>query len=344
MRIAIVNDMKMTVEMLRRVITASSHQVAWVAYDGAEAVEKCARDRPDLILMDLIMPVMDGAEATRLIMEKSPCAILIVTATVMGNASKVFEAMGFGALDVTKTPVMSPKTQTVDSKELMTKIDRIATLIRPVKQHTTKAQEFKEEISGLRPPLLLIGASTGGPKALVEVLSGLPAHSSFATLIIQHVDQDFSAGLADWLSKETGQVVKIAEAGMRPQAGLTLLAGRNDHLIMEKEGILNYTEDPIDNPYRPSVDVFFNSVAACWQKMQKDKGLAVLLTGMGADGAKGMKNLRDSGWHTIAQDQKSSVVFGMPKAAIALNAAKVILPLTEISKEIVDYFNRNHKV
>lgn len=338
MRIAIVNDMKMTVEMLRRIISASSHKVAWVAYDGAEAVEKCAQDRPDLILMDLIMPVMDGVEATRLIMQKSPCAILIVTATVSGNASKVFEAMGFGALDVTKTPVMSPKTQTVDSKELMTKIERIATLIRPSRPTLANVQEAKET-SGLRPSLLVIGASTGGPKALVEVLRGLPAHPSFATIIIQHVDQEFSPGLADWLSQETGQSVKIAKEGMKPQAGLTLLAGKNDHLIMETGGTLSYTEDPIDNPYRPSVDVFFNSVALHW----KEKAVAVLLTGMGADGAKGMKALHDLGWHTIAQDQKSCIVFGMPKAAIALGAVSTVLPLFEISKGIVDFF-KNHKV
>lgn len=337
MRIAIVNDMKMTVEMLRRIISASSHKVAWVAYDGAVAVNKCKEDRPDLILMDLIMPVMDGVEATRLIMEKSPCAILIVTASVGANASKVFEAMGFGALDVTKTPVMSPKTQTVDSKELMTKIERIATLIRPAKSTPPKPQQGHEQIPGLRPPLLLIGASTGGPKALVEVLSGLPAHPSFATIIIQHVDQEFSAGLADWLSKETGQTVKIAQPGMRPQAGLTLLAGKNDHLIMEQGGHLGYTQDPVNNPYRPSVDVFFFSVASHW----KQKAVAVLLTGMGADGAKGMKALHDLGWQTIAQDQKSSIVFGMPKAAIALGAASAILPLSDISKAIVDFFKNN---
>lgn len=339
MRIGIVNDMKMTVEMLRRIIGASSHKVAWVAYDGAEAVAKCAEDRPDLILMDLIMPVMDGAEATRRIMQKSPCAILIVTASVGSNASKVFEAMGFGALDVTKTPIISPKTQTVDSKELMTKIDRIATLIRPAKTPPIENQEAKEESFNLKPPLLLIGASTGGPKALVAVLSGLPPRPSFATIIIQHVDQEFSPGLAEWLSKETGRIVKIAQPGMHPQAGMTLLAGKNDHLAMERGGLLSYTEDPIDNPYRPSVDVFFKSVATHW----KNKAVAVLLTGMGADGAKGLKALHDLGWHTIAQDQKTCIVFGMPKAAIALGAASAILPLPEISKAIVDFF-KNQKL
>lgn len=336
MRIAIVNDMKMTTEMLRRIVNSlPSHQLAWVAYDGKEAVEKCARDRPDLILMDLIMPVMDGVEATRIIMHESPCAILIVTATVSGNASKVFEAMGFGALDVVKTPSMSEETKVVDSRELLTKIERIGMLIGKPAKIASEQEAFPK---ALHPPLLLIGTSTGGPKALVELLSHLTSHPPFAMVIIQHVDEQFSEGLAQWLTKETGITVKIAEEGMQPQEGIALLAGRNDHLMMKKGGGLFYTEDPVDNPYRPSVDVFFTSVATHWPKKATDKGLALLLTGMGADGAKGMKALRDAGWSTIAQDEESSVVFGMPKAAIAIGAAGEVLPLSEIAPAVLKYF------
>lgn len=326
MRLAIVNDMRMTVELLKRIIASQPfYELAWVAYEGAEAVEKCAADTPDLILMDLIMPVMDGVEATKQIMQKSPCAILIVTASVGANVSKVFEAMGHGALDVVRTPTLNPLTQTVDSRELIAKIDRIGLLIGKAKA--------KSKPSTSEPPLLLIGASTGGPMALVHVLKHLPKPSPCATLLIQHVDQQFSLGLASWLSQESGAYVKIAEEGMEPEAGMALLAGKNDHLLMLEGGSLQYTEDPVDNPYRPSVDVFFASVATHWNK----KGLALLLTGMGGDGARGMKALHDLGWHTIAQDEASCVVFGMPKAAIALGAVSEVLSLQEIGAAVEKY-------
>lgn len=174
--------------------------------------------------------------------------------------------------------------------------------------------------------------------ALVEVLSHLSSRPPFATVIIQHVDEQFSEGLAQWLTRETGLTVNIAEEGMQPEEGLVLLAGKNDHLIMKKGGGLSYTQDPIDNPYRPSVDVFFTSVATQWVKRSTEKGLALLLTGMGADGAKGMKALREAGWHTIAQDEASSVVFGMPKAAIAIGGASEVLPLKEMAPAVVNYF------
>jgi two-component system response regulator WspF len=332
MRIAIVNDMKMTVEILRRIVVSQPHyEVAWIAYDGKEALEKCAKECPDIILMDLVMPIMDGVEATKEIMKLCPCAILIVTATVSGHASKVFEAMGAGALNVVKTPVMDPETHAVDSKELLNKIDRIGILIgkRAQQPRKTKAAEKSEEV-----PLLLIGASTGGPMALVEVLSHFPKPFSFAGVIIQHIDEQFSAGLASWLSREAKVPVKIAEPGMVPQTGLLLLAGRNDHLIMVQGGELEYTADPIDNPYRPSVDVFYLSVAKYW----KNKGMALLLTGMGGDGAKGMRALLDLGWHTIAQDEASCIVFGMPKAAIAAGGASEVMALIQMAPAIEKFF------
>ncbi len=261
-------------------------------------------------------------------MEESPCAILIVTATVSGNASKVFEAMGGGALDVVRTPVIGPETQTVDSKELLGKIARIGILIGKTSTPKTRRQKPGS--------FLVIGASTGGPMALVELLSHLPRPFPYAGVIIQHVDEQFSEGLARWLTEQTGVTVKLAEVGMAPEVGIVLLAGKNDHLIMREGGSLHYTEDPVENPYRPSVDVFFASVATHW----KGKGLAVLLTGMGADGAKGMKALADLGWHTIAQDEASSIVFGMPKAAIAAGAAKEVFALEQIAPAIVKFFQK----
>jgi two-component system, chemotaxis family, response regulator WspF len=332
LKIAIVNDTLIAAEALRRVlITVPEYQIAWIAADGAEAVKKCASDTPDLILMDLIMPVMDGVEATRQIMKASPCAILLVTSSVTANAGKVFEAMGYGALDAINTPILgaSGNTQT-GGVELLKSISKVARLIGKTK-YTPKFQNAS--VKCVAPPLLVIGSSTGGPQALATLLSGLPATFAFPVAIVQHVDAEFAPGLAEWLSQKTQLSVGLA-VGDRPlEVGKVSIAGTNDHLVLQSNLTLKYTKEPLDYPYRPSVDTFFNSVAQHWP----GQGVAVLLTGMGKDGAKGLKTLRSIGWHTIAQDRETSVVYGMPKAAAELNAAVQILPLEAIASACRQY-------
>jgi two-component system, chemotaxis family, response regulator WspF len=182
MRIAIVNDMMMAVETLRRVVmTVKDYQVAWIAHDGAEAVSKCAQDTPDMILMDLIMPIMDGVEATRQIMKNSPCAIVVVTASVEKNASQVFEAMGYGALDAVSTPVLGASGNPQAAQAMLAKIVTIGKLIG--KSNTNSKSRILTEtpksvfspLASRVPPLVVIGSSTGGPNALAKILSRLPA-------------------------------------------------------------------------------------------------------------------------------------------------------------------------
>ncbi|NJK77075.1 MAG: chemotaxis response regulator protein-glutamate methylesterase [Richelia sp. CSU_2_1] len=332
MKIAIVNDTLIAAEALRRVlVTVPEYEIVWIAADGAEAVKKCATNTPDLILMDLIMPVMDGVEATRQIMKASPCAILLVTSSVTANAGKVFEAMGYGALDAINTPILgaSGNTQT-GGVELLKTISKVARLIGKT-QFTPKFQNAS--VKCVAPPLLAIGSSTGGPQALATLLSGLPANFAFPVAIVQHVDAEFAPGLAEWLSQKTQLSVGLA-VGDRPlEAGKVSIAATNDHLVLQSNLTLKYTKEPLDYPYRPSVDTFFNSVAQHWP----GKGVAVLLTGMGKDGAKGLKALRSIGWHTIAQDRETCVVYGMPKAAAELNAAVQILPLEAIASACSQY-------
>ena len=324
MRIAIVNDMPIAVAAIRQCLEKEpALQVCWVAADGAEAVTKCARDLPDLVLMDLIMPVMDGVEATRRIMIESPCAILVVTGCMSTNLSKVFDAMSFGALDVVNTPVPGGD----GGGQLLAKIALIGKLIGPAPAPGTIEAPGRNPFAIPVPFLIAIGASTGGPQAVAEVLSLVPSDCTAAVVIIQHVDKYFTQGFASWLGEKMSIPVELAREGGLPQAGRALLACTNDHLVIAPDTTLRYTPDPKDYSFRPSVDVFFNSLAVNWPA----KGAAVLLTGMGRDGASGLLSLRNKGWHTIAQDKATSLVYGMPKAAAELNAAKEILPLKNIA-------------
>lgn len=334
MRIAIVNDMLMAVEALRRVVRSRpDYSVAWVARDGAEAVQKCAADRPDMILMDLIMPVMNGVEATRLIMRDTPCPILVVTATVDGNISMVFEAMGYGALDAVNTPVLGADGKLAGAQELLHKVEIIGHLISHPGSGVISPAERNEgqPIKTAKSPFVVVGSSTGGPAALTDVFRRLPPSLPAALVAIQHVDREFAQDLAIWLSTQCPFRVKVAVPGCCPESGTIWLAGTNDHLVLTKRGTLEYSVEPANCFYRPSVDVFFKSVAAHWPQ----PGVAVLLTGMGRDGGEGLLALRQCGWRTIAQDKATSVVYGMPRAAAELNAADRILPLSDIAGAIV---------
>jgi two-component system response regulator WspF len=337
LRIAIVNDLTLIVEFLCKIVLrAADHEIAWVARNGAEAVKKCAADTPDLVLMDLIMPVMDGIEATRQIMDRSPCPILVVTATVDGNTAKVFEAMGFGALDATNIPVMkNDPTSQQEVDALLKKIEMIGKLNRQSTLSPLR-RASRPALSNRVPPLIVMGSSTGGPKALAEVLSSLPAELGAGILIAQHVDSEFSGDLADWLNAQTGLKVRLVPEGRRPAFGNVFLAGSKDHLILTPDLTLAYTTEPANIPFRPSVDVFFKSVAKLWPS----KGIGVLLTGMGRDGAEGLAALRQAGWYTIAQDEATSVIYGMPKAAKELGAADDILPLGEVGPAIMRFLNK----
>ncbi|KPA92875.1 MULTISPECIES: chemotaxis response regulator protein-glutamate methylesterase [Pseudomonas] len=334
MRIAIVNDMPMAVEALRRALAFEpAHQVIWVANNGADAVRLCAEDTPDLILMDLIMPVMDGVEATRRIMAESPCAIVIVTVDRQQNVHRVFEAMGHGALDVVDTPAIGGANPRDAAAPLLRKILNISWLIGQ-RGSRVRSVPTPGENGGDRQKLVAIGSSAGGPAALENLLKGLPSDFPAAIVLVQHVDQVFAAGMAEWLGSACGLPVRLARDGEPPQNGTVLLAGTNHHIRLLQNGTLAYTAEPVNEIYRPSIDVFFESVANYW----KGDAVGVLLTGMGRDGAQGLKLMRERGYLTIAQDQESSAVYGMPKAAAAIDAAVEIRSLNRIAPRLLEIF------
>lgn len=330
MRIAIVNDQDLALEALRKVIlTGSEHEICWVAHDGAEAVAQCARDVPDLVLMDLNMPVMDGVEATCRIMADNPCPILIVTSSIEVNAPMVFQAMGAGALDAIDTPILNGPDAGEGSDRLLGKIRMIGVLTAADRKQQASAPIAGEPGLASR-KLVAIGASSGGPQALARVVGDLPGDIPAPVVIIQHVDRKFVQELAKWLSTQVSLPVYMAKTGQRPSNGNVYIACTNDHLVIDRKGCFAYTAEPRELPYRPSVDVFFNSLVENW----RGNVLGVLLTGMGNDGAAGLLNLKNRGWYTLCQDKASSAVYGMPKAATELNAAREILSIKRMGEKI----------
>jgi two-component system response regulator WspF len=339
LKVAIVNDSPMAAESLRRVVeSVPDYKLAWIAANGREAIDNCGLNRPDIILMDLIMPEMDGVEATRRISTQFGCAILVVTATVNGHAGRVFEAMGGGALDAVNTPLLGSSGHGEGREILIRKIDAIATLLqdRPYRRSQLAAPAPQPASITEGVPLIAIGASTGGPSALKELLQAMPPNPGAAIAIVQHVDEQFAASFIDWLNQHAPLPVAQAKAGEPLETDKVVVCGRQDHLVLTAEGLLGYTADPKQLAYRPSVDVFFQSLA----KYQGNQTVGVLLTGMGKDGAAGLKSMRERGWLTIAQDRETSAVYGMPKAAKELDAAEKILPLQGIWPALAEWARR----
>ena len=233
-KVAIVNDSVMAAEALRRVVESEpSFELAWMAYDGQQALERCARNCPDIILMDLIMPVMDGIEATRRISASYSCAILVVTATVHGHAGRVFEAMGAGALDAVNTPILGASGDADGARTLIQKIRAIATLmhgkVMPRNRSGNAIGHNPHATTGV--PLIAIGASTGGPSALCQVLQSLDAARGVGIAIVQHVDEQFMPSFINWLNDHSPLPVRQADAGAPLRAGEVLVGGREDHLV-----------------------------------------------------------------------------------------------------------------
>lgn len=339
MRIGIVNDMRMTVELLRRIVVKiPGCEVAWVAADGLEAVEKCVADTPDMVIMDIRMPVLDGVGATRRIMRECPCAILVVTATVGGYSSEVFKALGEGALDVVSTPLVDADAPEGGDQELVRKIRMFKKLVGGNRNGLRRRLDGSGD-AGESCELVVIGASTGGPKAVGELLSAISPDTSAAFVVIQHIDSQFADGFASWLASSCRLRVRVAMKGDMVERGTVLVAGTDDHMVMLPDLSLDYDRKPEENPFRPSVDVFFNSVAAVWPR----RGGAVLLTGIGRDGAEGLLRLRRAGWRTFAQDKDSCVVFGMPRTAIELGAADEVLCPEAIGARLEEMYTNKRR-
>lgn len=338
MRIAIVNDVPMIAEGLARLLRGSSqHDIAWIAYDGEQAVTKTVADVPDVILMDLFMPVMNGAEATKHIMARRPCPILIVTSSVSEHIAEVFRAMGFGALDAISTPVLGAQGSPRDTEILLRKIETTKqAATATLEQLAAKRAKMSHVICAGAQGLVALGASAGGPRAIVTFLQNFSRDLPIAVVIVQHVNKQFAPRLAEWLNTRVDWPVQIAHNGDTIEEGKVYLAVSRDHLALAETGHLVYHADPIDYPYRPSMNIFFESVAKYWNR----PACGVLLSGMGVDGVNGLSALREAGHYTVAQDETSSSSYGLPKAAKDSNAAIDILDVEKMGVAIRQYFSK----
>lgn len=338
MRIAIVNGDLQAIETLRCVVEpATGLEVCWTALDGKEAVARCAADRPDLILMAMHLPAMDGVEATRRIMGTTPCPILVVTATIAGAFTRVYEAIAAGALDAVETPRrVGDGKEIAGAGELLRKIATVGALMAAPLQGASAGKPAPRQLrpsNGGAVPVVAIGSSTGGPHALGVVLAGLPADFPAAVLVVQHLDARFADNLAHWLSRQTPLEVRLLERPERIRPATVFLAAREAHMVLDGRMRLHYADAEDKANHCPSVDRLFESLAV----VPGLAGCGVLLTGMGRDGAAGLLALRRAGMMTIAQDENTSVIWGMPGAAVREQAASAVLPLNRIAPAVVEH-------
>ncbi|MDY6972012.1 MAG: chemotaxis-specific protein-glutamate methyltransferase CheB [Thermodesulfobacteriota bacterium] len=307
--------------------------VAGEAENGKAAFELVKSVSPDAIILDLVMPVMDGQEATELIMAYHPTPIIIhSSAANRGEDYKTIDALSAGALDSVE------KTMEDWEQELPLRVKRAAGIkvVTHLKRKGIKKLQsdsvWDTAIGPGRYNLLVMGASTGGPRVVLDIICQLPRDFPIPIIVVIHVADSLQNTLGDWLKNNSNLDVVVPADGQtfKGRRGTVYLAPPGRHLIVEN-GDLRLTATPLVNFCRPSIDVLFRSVA----NDQQLTTIGVLLTGMGNDGAAGLKAIKDSGGYTIAQDEETSMVFGMPKEAIELGAASTVLPVSEIPGEII---------
>ena len=329
-RVLIVDDSRLSRELLARILTSDPDiRIEGMAASGEAALAFLSERRVDVVTMDIHMPKMDGFEATRRIMETqaTPSVIVSASSTVMGAATAC-RALGAGAVAVEARPYGFGHPQFTQSAEKLVETVRLMAGVKVVKRWSRRGGE-----TGLARPatpvfsrseirIVAIGASTGGPAALATILGALPKHLPFPVVVVQHICDGFTAGLGEWLAQTSGLPVQIASDGGFLRDGHVYLAPSGVHLEVAGHNRIVLDASPPENGVRPAVSRLFRSVASAFGK----HAVGILLTGMGTDGAEALRLIRESGGVTIAQDEASSVVHGMPGEAIRLGAAIHVLP------------------
>jgi two-component system chemotaxis response regulator CheB len=343
-RVLIVDDSPVVSQMLSYILSSDpSINVIGIATEGEDAIRMVARKKPDLVTMDINMPVMDGFEATRKIMETTPVPIVIASSAYdPKEVATSFRALEVGALAILEKPVgighphyEAQSRHLINTVKAMSEV-KVVTRRRRIEPAVSAKPEIAPAFQEIK--VIALGASTGGPPVLQTILSGLPKDIPVPVMIVQHISQGFTSGFASWLSEVTGFQVRMPENGENSEPGKVYIAPDNVHMVVDSAGHILLNNDPPDNGLRPSVSHLFGSVA----KVYRDKAAGALLTGMGKDGAHELKMMRDAGAVTFAQDQASSVVFGMPGEAVNIGAAKYVLSPEAISGSLVQLMRRSY--
>jgi len=331
-------------------------QVAWTASSGREAVACCQRDPPGVLVCQSSLPDLPAAEVVAQVLARGRCGILLVAPAGAAGSGSVFEALGAGALDVVPEPWVGPDGTLQGVPDLVRRVRMVGSLtdgagtaaLKPAAGAPRAAasapmgagltpRAILEDVGAAcrehaaRTPLVVIGASTGGPEALAAVLAAIRPPFAGSVVIVQHLDEQFTGNLLEVWARHARLPVRPVLAGELPPAGIVVITGCDDDLVMRAGGRLGYDPPAPGLFYHPSVDVFFKSVARHWPR----PGVAAVLTGIGRDGAEGLLGLRRAGWRTMAQDEATSAVYGMPKAARDLAAAEQVLPIGQIGPAIV---------
>lgn len=347
-RVLVVEDSVTVRKRLCEVLAADAEiEIIGEAEDGRRAIELCREHRPNVVTMDMMLPLMTGLAATEYIMAHCPTPILVVSSSInRGELFKTYDALAAGAVDVLEKPRGDEHDGTWEKNFVATVklVSRIRVITRPrgrlgafgqsrqarplaAPDRATARQKYR---------LIAIGASTGGPGAIVEVLRALPSSVRLPVLFVLHINEPFGIAFADWLDGQTGRHVAYAQDGdpVAAAAGRVVMAPPDRHLVV-RDGRLYLTSDPERYSCRPSVDVLFESVA----REYGPTAAACLLTGMGRDGAVGLLQVRKAGGLTIAQDEATSVVYGMPREAALLGAVEHVLPLSQIGPTLAALAN-----
>jgi two-component system chemotaxis response regulator CheB len=346
-RVLIVDDSVVVRRALTEILESDpAITVIGAAPDPYAAVEMMAAEAPDVIILDVEMPRMDGLTFLKKLMSQHPIPVVMCSSLVEEGCETAFRAMELGAVGIVTKPKMGIKTFIEESKILFTDSVKAAARVdlkrqashrlRPERKLTADAMLAKASSRAMArttEKVVLIGASTGGTEALREVLTRLPADAP-GIVVVQHMPEKFTAAFAAHLDRECRITVKEAEDDDSVLRGLALIAPGNRHTLLKRSGARYYVEvkdGPLVSRHRPSVDVLFRSGA----RYAGPNAVGVIMTGMGDDGAKGLLEMKEAGAATLAQDEATCVVFGMPGEAVRLGGADKVVPLSAIAGEIV---------
>lgn len=334
-RVLIVEDSMVVSHLLLQILQSDPEiVVVGQARNGQEGVWLAEHLKPDVITMDINMPKLDGIEATKLIMQNCPTRIIIVSACNQKESKAAFEAVKAGALQVIDKPKGYLSSDYQQIKDNLIKSVKLMSAIKVVTRWSAKknvAPVVKSITTSGKIKIIGIGASTGGPAALHFLLSRLPKNFPLPILIVQHITPGFGAAFADWLNADSALPVLLGKQGQEVKPGNAYVAPDGYHMGVNAHGFIHLTNKEVGyNHHCPSVSYLFEALA----KSYGNQSLGLILTGMGSDGAEGLKLIREAGGRTIAQDETSSVVFGMPKEAIKIGAAEKVVPLSKVWEQV----------